>query len=84
MNRILAIALLAGLGIMFWSIPRAQTVDTFLMVCRPGEECAPRHRYTEMTACRVDLAGEKNLDREPKGTRLVCLKVTEAKEAKAR
>jgi hypothetical protein len=82
MTRIGVALALLGLLCMAWAVPHALGADALLVIQRPTEPELVKHRYTEMTACTVDLASERNLDREPKGTRLSCIPATDIRSAK--
>lgn len=74
---------LAIVGIVwFVMLQLVMAADALLIVQRPGEPEQVKHRYAAMTACTVDLPSETYV--QPKGTRLVCLKVKDTKEARAR
>lgn len=73
--------ILLGLALLMYAVPRARAADALLVVQRPGEPESVIYRFTEMTACAVDLANERMLDRLPPGTVLKCVPINDRRSA---
>lgn len=80
-ERAIAAALVGGLILMFWSVPRAHSAEQpkpfqwALAMQLPGKPQEVRHLFDSETACVLDAASTANV--VPKGTRLACVRMND-------
>ncbi len=83
----LAALIVAGIGVAVCAVyaPLARAAEEpsappserthQLIICQPGQDCAPHGRPSGATACELNLASERLQRVLPSGTALICKRV---------